>query len=96
MIKPYFVDLGYDIKEIGIISGIFGTACGVIITIPAGFLLRKKGITKAVWIFPVVNVLVATFLFRTDLHQSCIVVGLFGCYVAFGEPTPCRRCLFIP
>lgn len=61
MIKPYFVDLGYDIKEIGIISGIFGTTCGVLTTLPAGFLLRKKGITKAIWIFPVINVLVAAF-----------------------------------
>ena len=84
MIKPYFVDLGYDIKEIGIISGIFGTACGVIMTVPAGFLLRKKGITKAVWIFPVINVLVATFFFRTNLYQSCFVAGLFGSCAALG------------
>ncbi len=63
MIKPYFVDLGYDIKEIGVISGIFGTACGVIMTMPAGFIIRKKGIVKSVWIFPVINVLVAAYFF---------------------------------
>ncbi|WP_372648601.1 MFS transporter [Draconibacterium sp.] len=86
MIKPYFVDLGYDIKEIGIISGIFGTACGVLMTVPAGFLLRKKGITKAVWIFPVINVLVATFFFGltyTDHDLWLVYLGvalLWGAY----------------
>jgi hypothetical protein len=29
MLKPYLVDLGYQIKEIGFIAGIYGTAIGV-------------------------------------------------------------------
>jgi predicted MFS family arabinose efflux permease len=84
MIKPYFVDLGYDIKEIGIISGIFGTACGVIMTIPAGFLLRKKGITKAVWIFPVINVLVATFFFGLTYTNHALWLVYLGVALLWG------------
>lgn len=63
MIKPYLVDLGYDIKKIGFISGIFGTACGALMTIPAGIYIRRKGILKSVWIFPVLNLLVAIYFF---------------------------------
>ncbi|AHW59551.1 Predicted arabinose efflux permease, MFS family [Draconibacterium orientale] len=84
MIKPYFVDLGYDIKEIGIISGIFGTACGVIMTVPAGFLLRKKGITKAVWIFPVINVLVATFFFGLTYTNHALWLVYLGVSLLWG------------
>ena len=63
MIKPYLVDLGYDIKEIGFISGIFGTACGTLMTIPAGMLIRRIGLVKSVWVFPALNLLTAVFFF---------------------------------
>lgn len=66
MIKPYFVDLGYSIKEIGFISGIFGTACGVALTLPAGILLRKKGLKKTVFLFASINLAAALyFVFLT-------------------------------
>lgn len=61
MVKPYLVDLGYQIKEIGFISGIFGTACGALMTVPAGILIRKIGLTKSIWIFPVLNIFVALY-----------------------------------
>jgi MFS family permease len=61
MVKPYLVDLGYQIKEIGFISGIFGTACGALMTVPAGILIRKIGLTKTIWIFPVLNIFVALY-----------------------------------
>jgi MFS family permease len=63
MVKPYLVDLGYDVKQIGFISGIFGTACGALMTIPAGIFIRKVGLKRAVWVFPAINLLVAVFFF---------------------------------
>jgi MFS family permease len=63
MIKPYLVDLGYEVKQIGFISGIFGTACGALMTIPAGLFIRKKGVLKSIWLFPVLNLLVAVFFY---------------------------------
>ena len=86
MVKPYFVDLGYDIKEIGFISGIFGTACGVLMTVPAGIFIRKKGIAKAVWLFPVVNLVAAAYFFFltfTDNATHLVYIGvalLWGAY----------------
>ncbi len=63
MVKPYLVDLGYSIKDIGFISGIWGTACGALMAIPAGLLIRKIGFGKAVYLFAFVNLLAATFFF---------------------------------
>lgn len=63
MVKPYLVDLGYNIKEIGTIIMIFGTACGTLMTLPAGFLIRKRGVAKSIWIFPIFILLAASYFF---------------------------------
>ncbi len=84
MIKPYFVDLGYDIKKIGIISGVFGTACGTIMTLPAGFFIRKKGIVKSIWLFPVINVLVAGYFFGLTFTNHPIVLVYIGVALLWG------------
>lgn len=79
MIKPYLVDLGYDVKKIGFISGIFGTACGALMTIPAGLLIRKKGIIKTVWLFPILNIIVAIYFFfltYTNHQLYLIYIGV--------------------
>ncbi len=81
MVKPYLVDLGYDVKQIGFISGIFGTACGALMTVPAGIFIRKAGLNKAVWVFPAINITVAIFFFGLTftghpLYLIYIGVGL--------------------
>ena len=43
MLKPWMVDLGYSIKEIGIYSGLIGPAAGVIFAYIAGKLIKIKG-----------------------------------------------------
>ena len=43
MLKPWMVDLGYSIKEIGIYSGIIGPAFGVIFALVAGKVIKHKG-----------------------------------------------------
>ena len=78
MVKPYLVDLGYNVKEIGFISGIFGTAMGTLMTIPAGILIRKKGFKKSVWFFQSFNLLTAcTFLILTFTNHP-----LYFIYIA--------------
>jgi len=84
MVKPYFVDLGYNIKEIGFISGIFGTSCGVLLTLPAGFLIRKKGILKLYWVFPVVNVLAASYFFWLTFTSHAIYLVYIGVALLWG------------
>lgn len=84
MVKPYFVDLGYDIKEIGVISGIFGTACGVALTIPTGMFIRKRGIVKSIWVFPVVNILVACYFFGLTYTNHATYLVYIGVALLWG------------
>lgn len=43
MLRPMLVDYGYDIKQIGIMSGIIGTSIGCIASLVAGFIVRRFG-----------------------------------------------------
>lgn len=84
MVKPYFVDIGYDMKEIGIISGIFGTACGVLMTLPAGLYIRKKGIIKSIWIFPVVNLVAALYFYGLTYTNHATYLVYIGVALLWG------------
>ena len=43
MLKPYLVDLGYSMKEIGVMSGVIGTSFGFIFSFVGGFIVRRIG-----------------------------------------------------
>ena len=75
MYKPYLVDLGYDIKQIGFISGIFGTALGALIAVPAGLLIRSKGLVFSAWVVLIFNLFVTLyFIAFTWLNQNLLLV----------------------
>ncbi|MDO5665256.1 MAG: MFS transporter [Bacteroidia bacterium] len=42
-LRPYMVDLGYDMKEIGAMVGVFGTATGICCSFLSGVFIRKIG-----------------------------------------------------
>ncbi len=50
MVKPWMVDLGYSIKEIGIISGIYGPASGALMAFAAGFIIKYLGKRKSLFL----------------------------------------------
>lgn len=43
MLKPYLVDLGYNMKEIGVMVGILGTFTGFLCSFAGGIIVRKLG-----------------------------------------------------
>lgn len=43
MLKPYLVDLGYDMKEIGVMVGVIGTFTGFLCSFAGGMIVRKLG-----------------------------------------------------
>lgn len=51
MIKPYLVDLGYNVKEIAFMSGIFGTLVAAVSTLAGGFIMRKTGRRTSLFMF---------------------------------------------
>ncbi|MDP4205246.1 MAG: MFS transporter [Bacteroidota bacterium] len=86
MLKPYLVDLGYSMKQIGFMSGIVGTAAGVLMSLPAGFIIRKMGFSKAIYLFAAINLIAAYyfhFIGYTGTSMLKIYIGIALLWMAY-------------
>lgn len=72
MLKPYMVDQGYDMQEIGLMYGIVGTSVGALASFSAGFIVRKIGRHAS-------RVLFASIIFAT---------AVFFTFITWMNPTP--------
>lgn len=71
LMKPFLVDNGFTMKQIGIISGICGTASGALSAIFGGHLIHRIGRKKSLYIFAVISFLVALyFVWLLTGHMS--------------------------
>lgn len=61
LLKPWMVDLGYNIKEIAFMVGIYGTGCGALGAFLAGFIVRYLGQRKSLIAFSAYNIFAALF-----------------------------------
>lgn len=61
MLKPMLVDYGYDMKEIGVMSGIVGTTIGCLASFGGGFIVKKMGRHKARLLFAVLTLLTSIY-----------------------------------
>lgn len=62
MLKPWLVDLGYSMREIGTMSGVMGTLIGFICSFAGGFIVKRFGIYHSRITFALI-ILCATFYF---------------------------------
>jgi MFS family permease len=67
MMRPWLVDLGYSMKEIGVMSGIIGTSSAFCASFGAGFIVRRIGIFTA-------RILFACFILLTTLYFLGLVM----------------------
>lgn len=67
MLKPFLVDQGYAVKEIGFIAGIYGTAIGAAFAFVSGLIIRRIGNRKSV-------LMMASYSFLTALFFATILV----------------------
>ena len=86
MLRPYLVDHGYDMQEIGIMSGVLGTGSAFFVSLVAGFLVRRIGCHKARILFACCT-LCTTFYFYLISHFAfttwmiCLGIAmLWSCY----------------
>jgi predicted MFS family arabinose efflux permease len=91
MLRPYLVDLGYDIKEIGKMSGFFGTATGLVASFCAGFIIRKIGRFHSRILFAIL-ILFTTFYFyliSTTAHPEIqlLYIGILLLWGSYGMAT---------
>ena len=86
MLKPFMVDLGYSMKDIGFLCGIVGLGSAFIMAYPAGLLVRRWGVQRMRIVFAFVMFL-ATLAFvwlavsrpSTPVLTAAIIV-LWGSY----------------
>jgi predicted MFS family arabinose efflux permease len=90
MLKPWLVDLGYDMKEIGVMSGVAGTFVGFLSSFAGGMIVRRIGRFRARILFAVF-VLMATlyFLGLSYVHPTTLMLygGIFLLWGSYGMAT---------
>jgi predicted MFS family arabinose efflux permease len=90
LLKPFLVDLGYNVKQIGFISGIFGTSVAVVSSFAGGLIVKKAGRKTSMYLFLVLS-LFAALMFRfvaggsPSLPAIYAATGLLWC--AYGLST---------
>ena len=90
MVRPWLVDLGYSVKEIGMMSGVAGTFVGFISAFAGGMIIRKMGRWRARILFSVF-VLMATLYFvglsYTQPTTPLLYGGIFLLWGSYGMAT---------
>ncbi|MDP3003666.1 MAG: MFS transporter [Bacteroidales bacterium] len=90
ILKPYLVDLGYNIKQIGFMSGIFGTSIAALSALTGGFIVRKAGRTLSMYLFLSASLVAAAwfwFMTRTTPSLPAIYTGIGLLWGAYGLST---------
>ncbi len=85
MLKPYMVDLGYNVKEIGLISGIFGTSIAVVASLLSGFLIKKIKINTALYLILFLLLITAIYFFWMSQNTPSIVSIYIGIALLWGS-----------
>lgn len=90
-LRPYMVDLGYDMKKIGAMVGIFGTAVGICCSFVAGICIRKIGKNTSRKIISLLIVGVAAYFlwFSTlgNISRTMMLTGIGLLWGTYGMAT---------
>ncbi len=88
MLKPYLVDLGYNIMQIGFMSGIVGTSVATLSALGSGLLIKKVGRNATLVILGTVNIMAALYFWnisRMDPSLLLIYGGICLLWGAYGS-----------
>jgi predicted MFS family arabinose efflux permease len=80
MLKPFLVDLGYNVKQIGFMSGIFGTSVGALSALAGGFIIKKTGRKLSIYMFLLAGLITSAWFWF--LSQS--VPSVYALYAGIG------------
>lgn len=90
MLKPWLVDLGYSVKEIGIYSGIYGALAGAVTAIITGIFIEFLGKKKTLRLLLMYVLLVSVlfwYLSQTNPTYVMLQVAVLGVWSTFGMAT---------
>ena len=90
LLRSFLVDHGYNMKEIGLISGVLGTGVAFFASWGAGFFVRKYGVFKARIVFASV-ILITTLYFFLMLSDAIttlrVCIGVTLLWATYGMCT---------
>ncbi|WP_195252727.1 MFS transporter [Hoylesella timonensis] len=90
VVRPYMVDLGYNMKEIGVLNGIVGISAAMVVSYPASMLIRRFGIERVKILFAVF-ILIATVYFTMISFSSptkpWLIAGIMFLWMCYGMGT---------
>lgn len=90
LVKPFLVDLGYSVKEIGFVSGIFGTSVGALSAFAGGFIVKKAGRKLSLFMFLSLSLITALFFWfmsATTPPLAAIYAGVALLWGSYGLST---------
>ena len=91
MMRPWLVDQGYDMKEIGVMSGIIGTSAAFCASFGAGFIVRRLGIHTARLLFACFVLATTLFFLYMSLmahpHNLLIYAAIILMWSSYGMAT---------
>ena len=88
--RPYMVDLGYDMKEIGALNGIVGISAAMLVSYPASVLIRRWGTEKAKIAFAACILLATIYFAFMSMgvpSKTELVVGIVFLWICYGMGT---------
>ena len=89
-LRPYMVDLGYNIQEIGFQSGIIGTACGFGASYIGGRVVKRFGRYRSRIAFAGMAVITSVYFLIFSLFQDCgyaLYIGICLLWATYGIST---------
>ena len=84
MLKPFLVDLGYNVKQIGVMSGIFGTSVATLSAFAGGWIVKKAGRVLSMYLFLSVSLAAAIWFWIMSLSVPSLPVLYGGIALLWG------------
>ena len=85
MLKPYLVDLGYNVKQIGLMSGIFGTSVATLSALAGGWIIKKTGRRLSMYLFLTVSLTAAIWFWTMSFSVPSIYAIYTGIALLWGS-----------
>jgi len=74
MLKPFLVDLHYNIKEIALMSGLFGTSVAALSAFCGGFVIKKIGRIRSMYLFLSLSLFAAMFFWMISRSVPSLII----------------------
>jgi len=84
MLKPFLVDHGYNVKQIGMMSGIFGTSVAALSAFAGGWIVKKAGRRLSMYLFLSVSLIAAIWFWVMSFSVPSLPVLYGGIALLWG------------